>query len=64
MILSIYMIPWEIAGRCRRSAVNRCWGAVTQCDGEAPHDLDVKTSRGCAWTATAVRPALLRLDHW
>jgi hypothetical protein len=25
------------------------------------NDLDVKTSRGCAWTATAVRRAMLRL---
>jgi len=25
------------------------------------NDLDVKTSRGFAWTATAVRPAMLRL---
>jgi hypothetical protein len=30
------------------------------------NELDVKTSRGCAWTATAVRRAMLRLstlDH-
>jgi DNA invertase Pin-like site-specific DNA recombinase len=27
------------------------------------NDLDVKTSRGCAWTATAVRRALLRLNR-
>ena len=26
------------------------------------NDLDVKTSRGCTWTATAVRRALLRLN--
>jgi DNA invertase Pin-like site-specific DNA recombinase len=27
------------------------------------NDLDVKTSRGCAWTATAVRRAMLRLER-
>jgi hypothetical protein len=27
------------------------------------NDLDVKTSRGCAWTATAVRRAILRLER-